>query len=160
MEFTIQSWMVIGLVTVLVGLSGNLINSEDLSWFKRLQRPQWLTFEKAIPIIWTVIFICGAWSAYIVWEANPGSFRTWVLMVFYLVVEIVTISYTLVMYKTQSLLIGTIIGATGAVLAYLLALSVWPVSNWAVLLLVPYLIWSPIGTYTTWEMIKLNPADK
>jgi tryptophan-rich sensory protein len=24
-------------------------------------------------------------------------------------------------------------------------------------LLVPYVIWSPIGTYTTWEMMQLNP---
>ncbi|HEY9813633.1 MAG TPA: TspO protein, partial [Candidatus Sericytochromatia bacterium] len=26
-------------------------------------------------------------------------------------------------------------------------------------LLLPYVIWSPIGTYTTWEMMKLNPND-
>ncbi|MDP5339611.1 MAG: TspO protein, partial [Nodularia sp. (in: cyanobacteria)] len=26
-------------------------------------------------------------------------------------------------------------------------------------LLVPYLLWSPIGTYTTWKMISLNPQD-
>ncbi|HBK65220.1 MAG TPA: TspO protein, partial [Cyanobacteria bacterium UBA11166] len=26
-------------------------------------------------------------------------------------------------------------------------------------LLLPYIIWSPIGTYTTWAMIALNPED-
>jgi len=147
--------MVIGVVTLLVALGANFITPSDRRWFQRLRRPNWLTFEAAIPIIWTVIFICGAWSAYIVWENT----RSWLLMGFYLVLEIVTISYTPVMFRLRSLKIGTIIGGTGAVLGILLALTVLPISGWAALLLLPYVIWSPIGTYTTWEMIKLNPAD-
>jgi tryptophan-rich sensory protein len=78
----------------------------------------------------------------------------------YLLVEIAIIAYTPVMCKLRSLLAGTIIGATGTLLGLLLALSVWQVSVPAALLLLPYLIWSPIGTYTTWEMIRLNPADR
>jgi len=151
----IRSWMVIGVVTLLVALGANLITPSDRRWFQRLRRPNWLTFEAAIPIIWTVIFICGAWSAYIVWENT----RSWLLMGFYLLLEIVTISYTPVMFRLRSLKIGTIIGGTGAVLGILLTLTVLPISGWAALLLLPYVIWSPIGTYTTWEMIKLNPAD-
>lgn len=151
----IRSWMVIGVVTLLVALGANLITPSDRRWFQRLRRPNWLTFEAAIPIIWTVIFICGAWSAYIVWENT----RSWLLMGFYLLLEIVTIAYTPVMFRLRSLKIGTIIGGTGAVLGILLTLTVLPISGWAALLLLPYVIWSPIGTYTTWEMIKLNPAD-
>jgi tryptophan-rich sensory protein len=120
-----------------------------------LRRPSWLIFEAAIPIIWTVIFICGAWSAYIVWE-NTGN---WLLMGFYLLLEIVTIAYTPVMFRLRSLRVGTIIGGIGAIIAILLTLTVLPISGWAALLLVPYVIWSPIGTYTTWEMSRLNPAD-
>ena len=153
----IKSWMVIGAVTFLVALGGSLLTPDDARWFKRLQRPRWLTFEPAIPLIWTVIFICGAWSAYNVWETEPGSQRTWLLMGLYLLLELVTIAYTPVMCKLRSLKIGTIIGGTGAVLSIILALLVFPISSWASLLLVPYVIWSPIGTYTTWEMGRLNP---
>ncbi len=155
----IKSWMVIGIVTLVVGLGGGLLTPDDTRWFNRLVRPRWLTFEKAIPIIWTVIFICGAWSAYIVWENDPGSPKTWVLMGLYLLLELVTIAYTPVMCKLRRLKVGTIIGGTGAVLSIILALLVLPVSIWAFLLLVPYIIWSPIGTYTTWEMMRLNPDD-
>jgi translocator protein len=38
-----------------------------------------------------------------------------------------------------------------------LAMIVWSISQSAALLLVPDLLWSPIGTYTTREMIDLNP---
>lgn len=155
----IKSWMVIGGVTLLVALAANFFTPSDSRWFKRLRRPSWLVFEAAIPLIWTVIFICGAWSAYIVWEEDPGSGRTWLLMGFYLLLEIVTIAYTPVMFRLRSLKVGTIIGGTGAILGVLLTLAVLPISGWAALLLLPYVLWSPIGTYTTWDMIRLNPGD-
>lgn len=155
----IKSWMVIAAVTFLVALASSLTRSSDVKWFNRLRRPQWLVFEAAIPLIWTIIFVCGAWSAYIVWEQNPGTSNTWFLMGFYLIVEMAIIAYTPVMFRLRSLKVGTVIGATGFILGLILAILVFRISGWAFLLLVPYLIWSPIGTYTTWDMISLNPED-
>jgi translocator protein len=155
----IKSWMVIGGVALLVALGANFFTPSDRKWFKRLQRPRWLTFEVAIPVIWSVIFICGAWSAYIIWEKNPGTSTTWLLMGLYLLLEAVTIAYTPVMFRLRSLKVGTIIGGSGFIIAAMLTLAILPISGWAALLLVPYLLWSPIGTYTTWEMTKLNPQD-
>jgi tryptophan-rich sensory protein len=153
----IKSWMVIGAVALLVvALGGALVTPDGSRWFNRLQRPRWLTFEPAIPFIWTVIYICAAWSAYVVWESALGSRKTW-LMLLYLLLEVITTAYTPVLFRLRSLKVGTIIGGTGAVLSIILALLVLPISTWASLLLVPYMIWSPIGTYTTWEMMQLNP---
>jgi tryptophan-rich sensory protein len=97
-------------------------------------------------------------SAYIVWEKEPGSLKTWLLMGLYLTLELITVSYTTVTLRTRSLTVGTIIGATGAVLSVVLTLTVWQISDLAAVLLLPYVIWSPIGSYTTWEMIRLNPS--
>jgi len=149
--------MVIGAVTFLVALGGSILRPKDVKWFNRLQRPRWLTFEKLIPVIWTVIFICGAWSAYIVWEKNPGTSNTWWLMALYLLVEVLVVAYSPSLLWTHSLKIGTIVGGVGVVVGLILTLLVLPISGWAALLLVPYLIWGPIGTYTTWEMSRLNP---
>ena len=156
----IPSWLAIGLVTIAVPFTFNrLISSRDFRWFKHLRRPDWLTFESAIPVIWTIVFICGAWSAYNVWEANPGATSTWLLMGFYLLVEIAISLYTLVMCKTRSLKIGTIIGGTGFFLGAILAVTVLPISKTAFWLLLPYLLWSPVGTFVTWQMMQLNPID-
>ncbi len=156
----IRSWMVIGGIIFLVAFAGNqFLQGDDLRWFKRLQRPSWLVFERFIPLIWTVVFIGLAWSAVIIWEQEPGTLRTWVLMGFYLFVEVVTIAYTPVMCKLRSLQVGTIIGGTGAILCMMLAVSVFPLSQTAALLLLPYILWSPIGTFVTWKMAHLNPAD-
>ncbi len=68
----IKSWMVIGGITLLVGgLGGAIAPPGGRKWFNLLRRPRWLTFEKLIPIIWTIVFVCGAWSATIVWEHEP-----------------------------------------------------------------------------------------
>lgn len=151
----IRSWMVIGGVTLLVALGANFITPRDVQWFKRLRRPRWLTFEAAIPLIWIVVFICGAWSAYIVWEST----RNWLLMGLYLLLEIVTVAYNPGMLRSHSLKVGTILGGTGVIIGVVLVLSVLPISLWAAVLLLPYLIWSPIGTYTTWKMMQLNPQN-
>jgi tryptophan-rich sensory protein len=152
----LPSWLIIGAVTIIVAFSLNrLLSGRDLRWFKQLRRPSWLTFEWAIPIVWMTVFICGAWSAYNVWETT----RNWWLMGFYLVVEIAICLYTPVMCKSRSLKIGTIIGATGFLLGAILTAIVLEISTTAAWLLIPYLLWSPIGTLITWQMSHLNPAD-
>ena len=98
-------------------------------------------------------------SAYIIWEHSPNTDITRLMMGLYLILEIFTIAYSPVMLRLRSLIAGTIIGGTGLLICILITLAVLPVSFWAALLLLPYLLWSPIGTYTTWQMSRLNPQD-
>lgn len=153
----LKSWMVIGGVALIVALFTILMRPRDTVWGIELLRPQWLVFEPAIPFIWTFIFICGAGSAILIWESEPGSLKTWLLMAIYLLLEAVTVAYIPMTLRLRSLKVGLILGATGVVLGVSLTLLIWPISGLAAALLLPYLLWSPVGTYTTWEMIQLNP---
>jgi translocator protein len=155
----LPSWLIIHIIMIVVGVGINRLLPTNYRWFNRLIRPQWLTFEFAIPFIWITIFVCSAWSAYNVWEKAPHSQATWYLMAGYLLLEIVTMSYTPVMCRLRSLKVGTIIGLTGFFVALILAINVFPISQIGGFLLLPYLLWSPIGTYVTWRMIYLNPYD-
>jgi len=129
---------------------------EGYRWFNRQRRPTWLTFEGLIPVIWTIILIFGVWSAYNVWEAAPSKNPYWGLMALYLLLEVSIMLYTPAMFVSRNLRAGTIVGATGWFIGVMLAILVYPVSSTAALLLVPYLLWSPIGTYVTWVMEGLN----
>lgn len=148
----LKSWMVIAGVGFAIAMLSNIIRPKDVKWFRRLKRPNWLTFEKLIPVIWTTVFVCGGWSAYIVWEQT----QSWAWMSAYIVLELVTIAFTPVLLWSHSLKAATFVGGSGLVIGTLLAISVLKVSVWAAVLLIPYLLWSPVGTYTTWEMNKLN----
>lgn len=155
----IKSWIVIGAVTFLVAVGSFFITPRDVKWFAQLSRPQWLVFEPLIPFIWMFIFICGAASANIVWQKNPGSFLTWLLMGLYLLVEVITVAYIPLMLRLRSLKVGETVGFLGGVVGFVLTLCVLPISRMAAILLVPYLLWSPVGTKTTDEMAHLNPED-
>jgi benzodiazapine receptor len=155
----ISSGLIIAIVAVLIFFVLNRLSTRERNWFNNLYRPRWLTFEWAIPLIWIGIFICGAWSANIVWNNQPESYKTWLFMSGYLLLEVLILAYTPVMCKLRSLRVGTIIGAIGFFWGLFLAIQVFSVSKLAVKLLLPYLLWSPIGTYVTWQMIRLNPRD-
>lgn len=154
-----QPWIIIPAVTFLISLGGFAIRPrEDLRWVKRLEQPQWLAkVEPFIGLFWTVIFICGAISAVLVWKHDPGSLQTVLLMGLYLIVEIITVAYVPLTLRSRSLAIGTILGGLASVLGIVLAIAVSFQSIPAALLLLPFVIWSPIGTYATRELIEFNP---
>ena len=156
---TIPSWLIIGGITFSLVFLLNQLSPTERNWFFSLRRPRWLTFEGLIPFIWIFIFICIIGSATIVWDINPWSKRAWFLMGRYLLVVISIAAYTRAMCKFRSLIVGTIIGAMGFVFGLWLAVLVYPISGWGFILLLPYLLWSPIGTYVTWAMISLNPGN-
>ncbi|MGA1621533.1 MAG: TspO/MBR family protein [Synechocystis sp.] len=155
----IPAWLVIGVVAFGLAFLLNRLSPRDLRWFNRLRRPPWLTFEGAIPFIWISIFIAGAISATIAWDASETIAQGWGLMAGYILLEITIMAYTPVMCKLRSLRVGTIIGATGFFVGLGLAIAVSQVSLGAVAFLLPFLLWSPIGTYVTWAMIPLNPCE-
>ncbi len=125
---------------------------EEFRWFLQLRRPRWLTFERWIPLIWLVIYGCFYASALISWNASGR----WDLLAGYLLLLVLVQSYTLVICRTRRLRNGTAIGFIGWVWGLALAIAVAPVSVPAWLLLLPYLLWSPVGTWVTWQMQRLN----
>ena len=155
----IPAWLAIAVASFGGGLIFNLSFPSDYKWFMKLRRPRWLTFEKAIPFIWGFIFICGIASASVLWQTQPATSYTWLLMAGYAIVEFAILSYTPVMTRLRNVRAGAITGAIGFVLGVILTTQVWPISNQAGWLLLPYLLWSPIGTYVTWVMARLNPPE-
>ena len=153
----LKSLIIIGIITLLVAFGSFFFKPKDISWVVKLQRPKWLFFEPLIPVIWTVVFTGGAISAALVWEREPGSLKTWLLMGVYLILEIITVAYIPATLRFRSLKIGTALGGIGVILGIFLTFVVASISGLAALCLIPYLLWSPIGTLTTWEMIQLNP---
>lgn len=141
------------ILLVMVGVAALLNPSrEQFAWFIRLRRPAWLTFEGLIPLIWIGIYACFYASALLAWNAS----WSWALMAGYLGLLVLVQSYTWLICSTRRLANGTAIGFAGWVWGVALALVLLPRSTPAALLLIPYLLWSPVGTLVTWQMQRLN----
>ncbi|MFM7268637.1 MAG: tryptophan-rich sensory protein [Cyanobium sp.] len=145
------AWLVIAAVLLAVAALLNP-SREEWSWFLRLQRPRWLTFERWIPLIWSAIYACFYASALLCWNAGGG----WGSMGAYLLLLLLVQSYTLLICRTRRLASGTALGFAGWVWGIAVAALALPLSGRASLLLLPFLLWSPVGTFVTWRMQRLN----
>ncbi|MEB3262408.1 MAG: tryptophan-rich sensory protein [Cyanobacteriota bacterium] len=125
---------------------------QDFRWFLMLRRPAWLSFERWIPLIWLLIYACFYASALLCWSVSSR----WDLQLGYAGLLLLVQSYTLVICRTRRIRNGTVIGLLGWGWGVALAAVVAPLSAGAWLLLLPYLLWSPIGTLVTWQMQRLN----
>ncbi len=143
--------LLILLVMVVVGVLLNPSRAA-FAWFLQLKRPLWLTFERRIPLIWIAIYGCFYASALLAWNAS-WSFA---LMAGYLVLLVLVQSYTWLICKTRRLANGTFVGLAGWCWGAALAVVVVRASTPALVLLIPYLLWSPVGTLVTWQMQRLN----
>jgi len=47
----IPAWLVIAVVGAAISSAFSLLSSRDIKWFRQLRRPNWLTFEPAIPVV-------------------------------------------------------------------------------------------------------------
>ena len=74
----------------------------------------------------------------------------------YLLLLLLVQSYTWLICRTRRLANGTGVGLAGWLWGVALSVLVLRVSQPAVFLLIPYLLWSPVGTLVTWQMQRLN----
>ncbi|MDX1977549.1 MAG: tryptophan-rich sensory protein [Pseudanabaenaceae cyanobacterium bins.68] len=146
----------IALIATLLGVGFSRLFPYQFSWFLQLRRPKWLTFEPLIPLIWIGIFICGICSANYAWQSRAN----WLIMSAYGILELLILAYTPTLCRLRSLTAGTVVAALGLGWGLALTLQVAAIAPMAAWLLLPYLLWSPIGTYVTWSMIKLNPQAR
>ena len=65
-------------------------------------------------------------------------------------------AYTLVICRSRSLARGTVLAMAGWAWGVALAIAIAAHSLASWLLLIPYLLWSPVGTLVTWQMQRLN----
>jgi tryptophan-rich sensory protein len=144
------------ILVVLVGVGAGFNPSrEQFAWFLRLRRPAWLVFESLIPAIWLVIYVSFYGSALLAWRASWSLG----LMGGYLGLLLLVQSYTWLICRTRSLARGTAIGLAGWLWGGALTVLVLGPSPVAALLLLPYLLWSPLGALVTWQMQRLNRTD-
>ena len=139
--------LVIGTLVVVI-----MPSQEEFAWFLRLRRPSWLSFEGLIPVIWVLIYGCFYASALLAWNHTAS----WGLMGGYLLLLVLVQSYTWLICHTRRLANGTGVGLAGWLWGVALTVVVAAPSQLAALLLIPYLLWSPVGTLVTWQMQRLN----
>ena len=144
-------WLLILIVMAAVILGINPTR-KDFAWFQALRRPRWVPFAGLLPLVWMGIYACFYVSALLSWEINAS----WNLVAAYVGLLVLVEGYTWLMCRTRRLGSGTMVCLLGWCYALWLFWLLQPVSAEASLLLLPYLLWSPLEALITWQMRHLN----
>ncbi len=125
-------------------------------WYKHLHKPKWTPSGKIIGQIWTILYLLVGFG--VLWFWNVPAFSKWqyIVGVVLIVNAYLNLFWNKIFFvehnfKKAILFMNLLNGTT-----ILVAIMIFPVSRFAALLMVPYIVWVYIATKLTKEMAKLN----
>ena len=137
--------LVLGTVSGFLGQRNN--------WYDDLKKPSFAPPPVAFGIVWPILYVFMVLAAYI--ALRHAEWKYWVLFILQLVANLL---FSPVNFGLQSLLGGAILTTTTFVLATATTIQYGAVQHkdWAVLLMVPYLIWLAFASVLAWSFYSLN----
>lgn len=117
----------------------------------RLQPPNWL-FGPA----WTIILGLAAWSAVLAWNAAPDRAARTTVVILFATNAVFHAAWSPLFFRARrpDWALVEVVFLWGSLVA--LVVGLWPISQQASLLIVPYLIWVSFASWLNNEIVRLN----
>jgi tryptophan-rich sensory protein len=126
-------------------------------WYQRLEKPSWTPPNWVFPVVWTLLFICMAFSGWLVW-LEVG-----------LVAGAIPLGLFGLNLVLNALWSGLFFGLRRPDLGMIEVVFLWasiaamvvvfyPIHTVAALLMVPYLVWVTIAAALNYSIWRLNPS--
>lgn len=125
-------------------------------WYDQLNKPSWSPPDAVFGPVWTLLYICMAVSAWLVWKVDGFRNARWPLLLFLMQLGL-NAAWTWLFFGLHRIDL-----AFGEILLLLLALFATMVvffkrNRVAGFLLVPYLAWVGFATALNYQYWQLNP---
>lgn len=150
------NYFVIPIITIFTALSGSLLTSGGMGWYKTINLPEIAPAGSFIGSVWTIIFILSAWSVIIFWNKREDNKNTKIIITLFIVNALLNIFWCFLFFGVH--LIGWSI--IEMILLNLVNLSLiillWKKYLFSAMLLTPYFIWVSFATYLAYSIWKLN----
>ena len=142
-------------VAILLGVGGGLLTPID-GWYGALRKPSWQPPNWAFGPAWTLILGLAAWSAVVAWNAAVGAEQHRDVIILFAVNAICHFLWSPLFFKLRrpdwALIEVVFLWSSLAALV----LGLWPISHFAALLIVPYLLWVSFAAFLNWTIVRLN----
>ena len=126
-------------------------------WYANLKKPAWQPPNWLFGPMWTVILGLAAWSAVVAWGAATSPAEQRAILILFGVNGVFHLAWSPLFFKLQrpdwALIEVPFLWAS--VLALIAGL--WPISPFAALLILPYLLWVSIAAFLNLTIVRLNP---
>ena len=147
-------WLV---ATFAAGSVGAIASTRAAAFYGQLSQPSWAPPAWLFGPVWSVLYLCMAVAAWLVWRERGFKGASVALCLF--VIQLV--AHALWTWLFFVLHAGALSMAEILVLWLFIAATIfkfWPVRRLAALLLLPYLAWVSFACALTWSLWRLNPA--
>lgn len=148
-------FLVSGGAAIALGAAGGLL-TEVGAWYKALRKPRLNPPDWLFGPAWTLILGMAAASAGIAWQAaaDPADRRRVVIL--FLVNALCHLLWSPLFFKAKrpDWALVEVIFLWGSLVALLIGL--WPISQTAALLILPYLVWVSFAAWLNWQIVRLN----
>ena len=148
-------WIVIPLVTILTGFIGSQLTNIGLKdWYFVINKPSWTPPGATIGLVWTIIYLLSAISAFIVY--SKGSKKIGDITTLFLLNAFLNAFWSALFFVFHALDFAVLEAGALGLSVVALIINIWPISKVSSLLLVPYVAWVAFATYLTYTVSSLN----
>ncbi|MFN3549169.1 MAG: TspO/MBR family protein [Mesorhizobium sp.] len=123
------------------------------AWYEALAKPSWTPPNWAFPVVWTALYIMIALAGWLVWRqvGFGGAIVFWGLQL------VLNGAWSWLFFGRRRMDLALIdVSLLWLSIAAFILLA-WPVSVWAGLLFLPYLVWVSIAAMLNLTVWRMNP---
>lgn len=155
MRIALSDVVIVSVTFLILGLGSYWVQC-GMAWYVQLRKPAITPPDWIFSVAWTVIYVCTALCAALVWRTNLLGWRLYVITILFLLNALANMAWTYLFFVRHSALL-----ALGD--AFILFVSTWlllgllmPFCVTCAWLLLPYGLWLCLALYLNWQILMLN----
>jgi tryptophan-rich sensory protein len=150
------NYFLIPLFIVAISYFGGNVTSANMAWYKTLALPAIAPPGGFIGIVWTIIYLLSAISAFLFWNNTEAQANNKTIKALFVANGLLNLWWSYIFFG-QGLLGWAIVEMTILNLTTLmLIVLMWEKNKKSALLLLPYLLWVSFATYLAFLIWQLN----
>lgn len=140
---------------VVLGVGGGLMTPIG-DWYRALNKPSWQPPDWAFGPAWTIILGLAAWAGVIAWYAAATDADRTTVIILFAVNAVCHFAWSPLFFRLRrpDWALVEVIFLWASLVAMIVGL--WPISQKAALLIVPYLAWVSFAAWLNWTIVRLN----
>ena len=146
-------WSLLVFVVLCVATASSGAIFQPGTWYEALAKPVWTPPNWLFPVVWTILYIMIALAGWLVWRAAGfgGAILLWGLQL------VLNGAWSWLFFGQRRMDLAMIDVALLWLSIATFILLALPVSLWAGLLFVPYLVWVSIAAMLNLTVWRMNP---
>lgn len=137
-------------------IGGSFTRRGVRTWYLTISKPDFTPPGSFIGMVWTIIYILAAASFLVFVDAAQEKQIFWPIIGLYILNGIINAAWSYIFFVQHHLGLAVVNAALIGLTVVLLMLVVWPFSQNASILLLPYASWVSFATYLAYRIYRMN----